>query len=88
MYRAFCIVDKYILDYAPVAFASTGLWMGEGHIFIIGRYSKMGSICRGENYVDWDAPLALAVAIAPLTNEGVATVTMDGLFQGFTKQVL
>lgn len=86
-YRAFSVMDKYILEWPPAIFASCGLWTGDGYIIIIGRDGKIGTIRRGSSVKLWETLPASAVAIAVLTSQGAAVAVMDGTLVGFSKTV-
>lgn len=86
-YRAFSVMDKHILEWPPAAFASCGLWTGDGRIIIIGRDGKIGTIRRGSSVKLWETLPAPAVAIAVLTSQGAAVAIMDGTLVGFSKTV-
>ncbi|KYN20035.1 Bardet-Biedl syndrome 1 protein [Trachymyrmex cornetzi] len=83
--RAFSVMDKHILEWPPAAFASCGLWTGDGSIIIIGRDGKIGTIRRGSSVKLWETLPAPAVAIAVLTSQGAAVAVMDGTLVGFSK---
>ncbi|KAM0729737.1 BBSome complex member BBS1 [Formica fusca] len=84
--RAFSIMDKHQLEWPPVAFASCGLWTGDGRIMVIGRDGKIGAIRRGSPVKLWETLPAPAVAISVLTSEGAAVAVMDGTLVGFSKR--
>ncbi|XP_012527610.2 Bardet-Biedl syndrome 1 protein homolog [Monomorium pharaonis] len=84
--RAFSVMDKYKLEWPPVAFASSGLWTGDGRIIIIGRDGKIGAIRRGSSVKLWETLPAPAVAVSVLTSEGAAVAVMDGTLVGFSKR--
>lgn len=86
-HRAFSVMDKHQLEWPPVAFASCGLWTGDGRIMIIGRDGKIGVIRRGSPVKLWETLPAPAVAISVLTSEGAAVAVMDGTLVGFSKKV-
>lgn len=80
-------MDKHHLGWAPVAISSTGLWSGDGIIFVVSRDSRVGSLRKGLSTITlWDKLSAPAVAIAPLTCGGVAIITMDGVLVGFSSK--
>lgn len=80
-------MDKHQLEWPPVAFASCGLWTGDGRIMIIGRDGKIGAIRRGSPVKLWETLPVPAVAISVLTSEGAAVAVMDGTLIGFSKKV-
>ncbi|KAK0161845.1 hypothetical protein PV327_008253 [Microctonus hyperodae] len=85
--RSFALVDKHHLGWAPVAISTTGLWSGDGIIFVVSRDSRVGSLKKGLSTITlWDKLSAPAVAIAPLTCGGVAIITMDGVLVGFSSK--
>jgi len=80
-------MDKHQLEWPPVAFASCGLWTGDGRIMVIGRDGKIGAIRRGSPVKLWGTLPAPAVAISVLTSGGAAVAIMDGTLTGFSKRV-
>ncbi|EZA50237.1 Bardet-Biedl syndrome 1 protein [Ooceraea biroi] len=52
--RAFSVMDKHQLEWPPVAFASYGLWTGDGRIMVIGRDGRIGTIRRGSPVKLWE----------------------------------
>ncbi|XP_076292427.1 BBSome complex member BBS1-like isoform X1 [Lasioglossum baleicum] len=84
--RTFTAMDKHVLEWAPVAFACTGLWTGDGKILIIGRDGKIGVIRRGSPVKLWENLPAPAVAISILNNDNVAVTLMDGTLVGLSKK--
>lgn len=80
-------MDKHKLEWPPAAFASCGLWTGDGRIIVIGRDGKIGTIRRGSSVKLWETLPAPAVAISVLTSEGAAVAVMDGTLVGFSKRV-
>lgn len=85
--RAFSVMDKHKLEWPPTAFASCGLWTGDGRIIIVGRDGKIGTIRRGSSVILWETLPAPAVAISVLTSEEAAVAVMDGTLMGFSKRV-
>lgn len=77
-------MDKHKLEWLPAAFASCGLWTGDGRIIVVGRDGKIGAIRRGSPVKLWET---LPVAISVLTSEGAAVAVMDGTIVGFSKRV-
>lgn len=86
-HRAFLVMDKHQLEWPPVAFASCGLWTGDGRIMVIGRDGKIGAIRRGSPVKLWETLPAPAVSISVLTSGGAAVAIMDGTLVGFSKRV-
>ncbi|XP_078047895.1 BBSome complex member BBS1-like isoform X1 [Augochlora pura] len=84
--RTFTAMDKHFVGWAPVAFACTGLWTGDGKILIIARDGKIGAIKRGSPMKLWEQLPAPAVAISVLNNDNVAVTLMDGTLVGFSKK--
>ncbi|RLU23326.1 hypothetical protein DMN91_003530 [Ooceraea biroi] len=84
--RAFSVMDKHQLEWPPVAFASYGLWTGDGRIMVIGRDGRIGTIRRGSPVKLWETLPAPAVAISVLSSEGAAVAIMDGTLMGFSKR--
>ncbi|XP_033337990.1 BBSome complex member BBS1 isoform X2 [Megalopta genalis] len=84
--RTFTAMDKHFVGWAPVAFACTGLWTGDGKILIIARDGKIGAIKRGSPMKLWEQLSAPAVAISVLNNDKVAVTLMDGTLVGFSKK--
>ncbi|XP_076652721.1 BBSome complex member BBS1-like [Halictus rubicundus] len=84
--RTFTAMDKHVLEWAPVAFACTGLWTGDGKILMIGRDGKIGAIRRGSPVKLWANLSAPAVAISILNNDNVAVTLMDGTLVGLSKK--
>ncbi|EFN86690.1 Bardet-Biedl syndrome 1 protein homolog [Harpegnathos saltator] len=84
--RAFLVMDKHQLEWPPVAFASCGLWTGDGRIIVIGRDGKIGAIRRGSPVKLWETLPAPAVSISVLTSAGAAAAVMDGTLVGFSKR--
>lgn len=80
-------MDRHKLEWSPAAFASSGLWTGDGRIIVIGRDGKIGAIRRGSPVKLWETLSAPAVAICVLTSEGAAAAVMDGTLVGFSKRV-
>jgi len=80
-------MDKHQLEWPPVAFATYGLWTGDGRIMVIGRDEKIGAIRRGSPVKLWGTLPAPAVAISVLTSGGAAIAIMDGTLIGFSKRV-
>lgn len=80
-------MDKHKLEWLPAAFASCGLWTGDGRIIVVGRDGKIGAIRRGSPVKLWETLPAPAVAISVLTSEGAAVAVMDGTIVGFSKRV-
>lgn len=80
-------MDKHQLEWPPVAFASCGLWTGDGRIMIIGRDGKIGTIRRGSPVKLWETLPAPAISISVLTSGGAAVAVMDGTLVGFSKRV-
>lgn len=80
-------MDKHQLEWAPVAFASCGLWAGDGRIIITGRDGKIGAIRRGSPVKLWESLPAPAVAISVLASDGAAVAVMDGTLIGFSNRV-
>lgn len=71
-----------------MAFATYGLWMGDGRIIVIGRDGKIGAIRRGSTVKFWEKLAAPAVAISTLSTDGTAAVAvMDSTLIGFSKKV-
>ena len=84
--RTFCVMDKHLLKWPPVAFACTGLWTGDGRILIVGRDGKIGAIRRGSPVNLWEKLSAPAVSISTLSNDGVVVAAMDGTLVGFSRK--
>ncbi|KAK2589019.1 hypothetical protein KPH14_001862 [Odynerus spinipes] len=84
--RAFTVMDKHLPKWPPVAFATTGLWAGDGRIIVIGRDGNIGTIRRGSPVKLWEKLGAPAVAISVLTGDGAAVAVMDGTLIGFSKK--
>lgn len=84
--RAFSVMDKHKLEWPPAAFASCGLWTGDGRIIVTGRDGKIGTIRRGSSVKLWETLPAPAVAVSVLTSEGAAVAVMDGTLIGFSKR--
>lgn len=80
-------MDKHQLGWAPVAVASTGLWSGDGKIFVVSRDGRLGSLQKGSSSINhWEKLSAPAIAISALTCEGLAVLVMDGTLVGFSRK--
>ncbi|XP_015124147.1 Bardet-Biedl syndrome 1 protein homolog [Diachasma alloeum] len=83
--RSFSLVDKHHIGWAPVAVTSTGLWSGDGRIFVISRDGRIGAVRKGWDTINlWEKLPAPAVAISTLTCDGAAVALMDGTLCGFS----
>jgi hypothetical protein len=75
------------LSWPTIAVTSFGLWAGDGQIVLVGRDGQIGTIERGKTFKFWERLSAPAVAVAILSSEGVAVVTMNRSLFAFSKQV-
>lgn len=80
-------MDKHLLKWPPVSFATTGLWAGDGRIMVVGRDGNIGAIRRGSPVKLWEKLEAPIVAISVLNGDGAAVAIMDGTLLGFSKKV-
>lgn len=81
------MMDRYQLGWPPVAFATSGLWTGDGRIMMISRDGKIASIRKGSFVKLWEKLSAPAVSISTLTGDGAAVAVMDGRLIGYSKKV-
>ena len=85
--RSFSLVEKHHLGWTPVGFASTGIWSGDGQIFVIGRDGNLGTVRKGASIIkNWEKLMSPAVAISTLNADGAAVAIMDGSLVGFTNR--
>lgn len=85
--RSFSLVEKHHLGWTPIALASTGMWSGDGQIFVIGRDGMLGTVKKGSPTIRcWEKLSAPAVAISTLNADGAAVAVMDGTLVGFTNR--
>lgn len=85
--RAFTVIDRLMLGWAPVALIGKGLWAGENQVVVIGRDGKLGAIRRGSALKLWEKLPAPAVSLSNLPGEGAAVAVMNGTLWGFSKKV-
>ncbi|XP_020708070.2 Bardet-Biedl syndrome 1 protein homolog isoform X2 [Athalia rosae] len=84
--RAFTVIDRLLLGWAPVAIIGVGLWSGGGRVVVIGRNGELGSAERGSGSKLWHQFPAPAVSLSRLPNDGAAVAVMDGSLWGFSKK--
>ncbi|XP_066585780.1 Bardet-Biedl syndrome 1 protein homolog isoform X2 [Prorops nasuta] len=84
--RAFSLIDKFMLNWPPVALATSGLWVGDGRIVVVGRDGRIGTIKRGSSLKVWEKLPAPAIAVSSLTSDGAAVAVMNGTLVGFSKK--
>lgn len=83
------MTDRCFIGWPPVSMTSTGLWSGDGRIFIVSRDTRIGSIKKGQSQINiWENLLAPAVAITALSCDGAAIAAMDGTIIGYSNNGL
>lgn len=87
--RSFSIIDRHFIGWPPVAITSTGLWSGDGRMFVTSRDGRIGSLKKGWQKINnWEKLSAPAVAISTLACDGAAVAVMDGTIVGFSNNGL
>ncbi|XP_058789775.1 Bardet-Biedl syndrome 1 protein homolog isoform X1 [Phymastichus coffea] len=85
-HRAFFVVERHIIDWPPVALATTGLWTGDGQIVFAGREGKIGAVKRSSKFQHWETLPSPAMALTTLSYEGIVVATMTGYLWAFSNR--